>query len=57
MRGVLWFYWRIIVEACKILVYRIWHGEIKSFIIIIPFQLNYIENFTIPTNIDIVVFF
>ena len=42
---------------CKRLVELIWHGEIDSFFIIIPFQLNSTKNFTIPMNSDVVVFF
>ena len=56
MRGMLWFYWRRMVEARKSLVDVIWHGYINIFVIIIPFQLNSTENFTIPINIDIVIF-
>ena len=57
MRVTLCFYWRITVEVCKSLVDIIWYGEVNSFMIIIPFQLNSTENFTIPIKSDIIVFF
>ena len=41
---------------CKNLVDIIWHGDINIFLIIIPFQLNSTENFTIPINSEVVVF-
>ena len=56
MRVMLWFYWKKIFEACKILVDVIFHGEINIFLTIIPFQLNSTKTFAIPINSDIVVF-
>ena len=44
------------VGACKIFVGVSFHGEISSFLIIIPFQINSTENFTIPINSDIIMF-
>ena len=56
MMGMLWFYWRRMVRACKIFVDIICHGDINSFLIIIPNHMNSTEKFTIPTNSDIIVF-
>ena len=56
MIGMLRFYWTKMVYACKILVDVIWNGDIESFLIMVPFKLNSTEIFTIPINIDAVVF-
>ena len=56
MRGMLWFYWRIMVEVRKIFVDSIRHGKTNIFLIIILFQMNYTEYFTIPIDSDIIVF-
>ena len=56
IKGTLRFYWRRMMYACKSLVEIIWNWYIDSFLIMIPFQLNSTENFTIPINSDIVVF-
>ena len=56
IKGTLRFYWRRMMYACKSLVDIIWNWYIDSFLIMIPFQLNSTENFTIPINSDIVVF-
>ena len=55
MRVMFWFYWRIRFEACKRLVRVIFHGYINSLLILIQFQLNSTETFTIPINSYIVV--
>ena len=41
---------------CKILVEIIWCGEINSFLVVISFQLNSTDTFTIPINNDVVIF-
>ena len=56
MRGMLIFYWKRMVQAPNILDDVIWHGEIDIFLIIIPFQLNPTENFTITIKSDVLVF-
>ena len=41
---------------CKIIVQIIWRGDITGFLIVISFQLNSTDIFTIPINSDVVIF-
>ena len=45
------------VEACKNFVDVIWNVNINSFLIIIPFHINYTEYFTLPIDSDTIAIF